>query len=199
MNGVSRMLTVSALAIALAGCGAQGPPPSRAARAQAPAPAAFDYETRLGVAGRDGSGRLCLAIPDSSLSAGARVTLISTADPQSAVEARIVARRATPWEMGNMALEGASYEIEASSSPGGGLSIAVLGALEGGHVEAGAFRADLDRDGVDETFRECASGEGLHLTAWSGTAPMAVRRWHRYVYLGYDLEANCTEEEVGNP
>jgi hypothetical protein len=29
--------------------------------------------------------------------------------------------------------------------------------------------------------------------------PKAVRRWHRYVYLGYDLEANCTDEEVGTP
>ncbi len=213
MNGVLRVLACSVLAMSLAGCGAPGPPPSGAARAKAaapepapaatPAPAAkagaFDFETRLGVAGRDASGRLCLAVPDSSLSAGALVTLISTAAPQTSVAARIVGRRATPWALGNMALEGASYEIEALAEPEEGLSIAVLGALAGGRVVAGVFRADLDGDGVDESFRECASGEGVHLTVWSGTARKAVRRWHRYIYLGYDLEANCTEEEVGNP
>lgn len=212
MTGLSRMLAASGLAIALAGCGTQGSPPAQAVREKAPdsaavgapAPAAaptatFDYESRLGVAGHDGSGQLCLAFPDSSLHAGSVVTLISTAHPQSAVEARVVARRATPWELGHMVLEGTSYEIEALSTPEEGLAIAVLGGVAGGHVEAGAFRADLDGDGMEETFRECASGEGLHLTAWSETPPKALRRWHRYVYLGYDLEANCSEEEAGDP
>jgi hypothetical protein len=50
---------------------------------------------------------------------------------------------------------------------------------------------DLDHDGKPERFRQCASSEGLHLTVWS----REVRRWHRYHYLGYDTEANCTEPE----
>lgn len=40
-------------------------------------------------------------------------------------------------------------------------------------------------------LRECASSEGLHLTAWKGTE----RLWHEYAYLGYDVDPTCTEEE----
>ena len=36
------------------------------------------------------------------------------------------------------------------------------------------------------------------LLAASGLA-IAVRRGHRYVHVGHDLEANCTDEEMGNP
>ena len=41
-------------------------------------------------------------------------------------------------------------------------------------------------------FRQCASQEGLHLTAWRGSR----RTWHEYWYLGFDLEPNCSEEEA---
>ena len=51
---------------------------------------------------------------------------------------------------------------------------------------------DLDYDGTPERFRSCASAEGLHLTVWTGE----LRRWHRYHYLGYDTEANCTPAET---
>lgn len=43
------------------------------------------------------------------------------------------------------------------------------------------------------TFRVCASAEGLHFTAWQGRR----RVWHEYYYLGYDVEPNCSDEEVG--
>jgi len=41
-------------------------------------------------------------------------------------------------------------------------------------------------------FRQCASNEGLHLTAWRGNH----RTWHEYWYLGYDVEPNCSEKET---
>jgi hypothetical protein len=41
-------------------------------------------------------------------------------------------------------------------------------------------------------FRECASSEGLHLSAWRGNR----RTWHEYWYLGFDVEPNCSEEET---
>ena len=39
--------------------------------------------------------------------------------------------------------------------------------------------------------RQCASSEGLHLTAWAGKR----RVWHEYYYLGYDVDPDCSEEE----
>jgi hypothetical protein len=40
-------------------------------------------------------------------------------------------------------------------------------------------------------FRQCASREGLHLTAWRGNR----RTWHEYWYLGYDVEPTCSDKE----
>jgi hypothetical protein len=52
---------------------------------------------------------------------------------------------------------------------------------------------------VAETFRQCASAEGLHLTVWSGEPLKGPVDWQRYVYLGMDLEVTCTETETGTP
>jgi len=41
-------------------------------------------------------------------------------------------------------------------------------------------------------FRNCTSGEGMHLTVWSGKPLIGKRFWHAYHYLGYDVEPNCT-------
>jgi hypothetical protein len=44
-------------------------------------------------------------------------------------------------------------------------------------------------------FRTCTSSEGLHLTAWDGEPLKGERTWHSYVYLGYDVEASCTDAD----
>lgn len=44
-------------------------------------------------------------------------------------------------------------------------------------------------------FRECASSEGLHLTAWRGKPLEGERVWHEYLYLGYDVEPDCTQAD----
>ncbi|MBE7940151.1 MULTISPECIES: hypothetical protein [Ramlibacter] len=42
------------------------------------------------------------------------------------------------------------------------------------------------------TFKECATSESLHLTAWV----KGRRVWHGYYYLGYDVAPDCQPEEV---
>jgi hypothetical protein len=56
----------------------------------------------------------------------------------------------------------------------------------------GVVQLDLDGDGRAETFRACTSSEGLHLKIWSGAPGTGTQRWHRYLYLGYDVEPSCT-------
>jgi hypothetical protein len=58
--------------------------------------------------------------------------------------------------------------------------------------------ADVDGDGTPESFRSCASSEGLHLTVWSGKPLEGKLRWHEYYYLGYDVEADCTAKDIGD-
>ena len=62
-------------------------------------------------------------------------------------------------------------------------------------VGSGRAEADLDGDGVPESFQSCASLEGLHPTVWSGEPLRGVERWSRYYYMGYDLEPNCPGTE----
>ncbi|MGL5879455.1 MAG: hypothetical protein ACRC2V_16975 [Xenococcaceae cyanobacterium] len=57
-------------------------------------------------------------------------------------------------------------------------------------------KENLDGDGIEESFRSCASAEGLHLTVWSGQALTGTRKWHSYYYLGYDVEPTCTAIEI---
>jgi hypothetical protein len=45
------------------------------------------------------------------------------------------------------------------------------------------------------SFRVCTSGEGLHLTAWVGPPITGRRVWHRYYYLGYDVDPNCVQQD----
>ncbi len=54
---------------------------------------------------------------------------------------------------------------------------------------------DLDADGILEYFRQCTSSEGVHLTIWSGEPIKGIRRWHRYFYLGYDVEPSCSDAD----
>jgi hypothetical protein len=44
-------------------------------------------------------------------------------------------------------------------------------------------------------LRSCTSGEGMHLTAWAGKPLAGARVWHRYHYLGYDVEPTCTPKD----
>lgn len=42
-------------------------------------------------------------------------------------------------------------------------------------------------------IRSCSTGEGLWLSAWSAQGHQ--RLWHAYVYLGYDVQPNCTAKD----
>ncbi|HEX9108921.1 MAG TPA: hypothetical protein VF832_16860, partial [Longimicrobiales bacterium] len=50
-----------------------------------------------------------------------------------------------------------------------------------------------------ERFRACTSMEGVHLTIWSGPPLRGRLRWHRYFYLGYDVEPSCTAADGREP
>jgi hypothetical protein len=57
------------------------------------------------------------------------------------------------------------------------------------------IEGDIDGDGMVERLRVCTSNEGLHLTIWSGEPLVGPRRWHRYLFLGYDVEPSCAPKD----
>jgi TonB family protein len=60
---------------------------------------------------------------------------------------------------------------------------------------AGAARATLPIS----AFRACATHEGIHFTQWRDAPLEGSFLWHRYYYLGYDLEPTCTNQDYPAP
>jgi hypothetical protein len=159
-------------------------------------PVAFAFDRDAGVLLRK-SGRTCLAIGDTALAAQ-RVQFVAAATPQTAGTARVdsLADACRPL-LGDDA--GRAYYD----------ATVLTGALEEGLPALALARItkplalgdsglamDLDGDGRTDAFHSCTSAEGVHLTMWDGAPPAGRREWHRYVYLGYDLDPTCTEPET---
>ena len=165
-----------------------------------PAKADYRFSSRIGVAVAN-SGKVCLAIHRPNFVAGSRLTLVLLRVPQSTVEAEVLrpADSSCPKpDESDKSLH--SYEIRVlkgslePSMP----AIAVFDWASQFVKHGDAVTADIDGDGKPESFRSCASTEGLHLTVWSGKPLEGKRRWHQYYYLGYDVEADCTAKDVGD-
>jgi hypothetical protein len=69
--------------------------------------------------------------------------------------------------------------------------IIILGKLPEAQMVGDTVTLVIEPGKTPWRFRECASMEGIHTTAWSGTPLSAPRRWHAYYYLGYDVEPDC--------
>jgi hypothetical protein len=119
--------------------------------------------------------------------------LVLLPDRQGALYARVGQElQVCPSELGQPGAR--LFSLAAPAFEAGDLGIAVL--ADSAAVGDGA-RTDLDRDGVAEHYRTCASTEGVHLTVWAGEPLTGRRTWHAYYYLGYDVEPNCTAAETG--
>ncbi len=76
-----------------------------------------------------------------------------------------------------------------------GAGIAILDSSKPIKFSDGLANVDLNNDGKNEYFRQCASNEGLHLTVWTGKPLIGKRIWHKYYYLKYDTEADCKKKD----
>jgi len=149
---------------------------------------------RYGVVSVAADGGACLTMSGPAIATGTSL-IVAFDDPPDAMNAVVTAR--TDTACGKEALiEGPSYRVTLGRSfdrmPTVGIAALAPGARvvrdqSGVKVRAGA--------GAPLTFATCAGGEGIHLSAWRGTK----RVWHQYYYLGYDVEANCTEKEMSEP
>lgn len=155
--------------------------------------------TNLGVAVQK-SGTGCLYIHNSTLVPGSPLTVILLSPPQSTLKAEIVRPAASTTCSSEHASDTQlnAYEIRflTEAPPAATPAIAVFGFSGRFHSHGQYVTADLEHHGKPESFRFCASSEGVHLTVWSGKPLEGERRWHQYYYLGYDVEANCTPAET---
>jgi hypothetical protein len=159
---------------------------------------AFDYASDLGVA-MQRANITCLAINNGHLSAGARVALVVLNTPQSIVQAEVLGSTNVCQSQSENDSGINKYEIRVLNAKTLPMSPAI--AITGTprlRVRRGLVTADLDGNNRKEYFRQCTSGEGVHLTVWTGKPLRGRRRWHRYYYLGYDTDPNCTSRDTAS-
>lgn len=165
----------------------------------------FNYDRDLGLAAVDQSGLVCVTIRAPNLAPGTPVTLVwvpaggSAWKPQ-VTEAEVRGQRDDPCNIP----EGAepndfAYEAVAIDTLVYANQVYFAGLFPSNKIviEGQRARGDLDGDGVAEEFRACTSQEGLHMSIFSGEPLKGRRRWRRYYYLGYDVEASCENRDFG--
>lgn len=168
---------------------------SAAAQARAPARRAT---LELEVANVGPNRLLCMNHGGAALAPGITIWLVQPDTPQSVARAAPGTGACAPWpdpvEKTLVPLRVVGGALDSMR-----LSIAVVAPAHEPVVRNGRVEADLDGDGVAERFRACASSEGVHLTIWSGPPLTGRLRWHRYFYLGYDVEPSCTAADYREP
>ncbi|MEO6391430.1 MAG: hypothetical protein ABIP75_06230 [Pyrinomonadaceae bacterium] len=164
----------------------------------------FDFSKRVGVATVNDKKELCLAIPNSSLIAGSRLTLIITDGRQSAGEAIVVNPLVAACTENAGTEDGNSYYLLKVTKGGSkfipsdrvfGPFIAIFEVPSPVKVFKGIVTSDFDGNRTREYYRQCTSGEGVHLTIWAGRPLRGKRLWNWYHYLGYDVVPNCKQAD----
>jgi hypothetical protein len=168
---------------------------------------ATDSVPTVGVAARLADGSICLAAPDRSLKDGTILHAIQVPLDSAAPSGAVLSLRVENVASGSCAnlwgLPGdtayAVTAVAAEGAPEPGLPMVVL--LDARwlfHRTGEGWHIDNHRGDPDLVARACTSSEGIHLTFWAGQ-PLAGRLvWHRYFYLGYDVESSCTNADYGN-
>jgi hypothetical protein len=158
----------------------------------------FDYQSRVGLVVARDTGAHCLSIRAQDLRPGAQLALADPTDSAAVIKGVITGsidgacRGEGPGPEHHF--YGVRVESQVTPQPGT-VWFALL--LPDGILKASprGIEGDIDGDGTVERLRVCTSNEGLHLTIWSGEPLVGPRRWHRYFYLGYDVEPSCAPKD----
>jgi hypothetical protein len=159
-------------------------------------PASFSFDRDVGVLLTKG-GQTCLEVRDTSL-AGQTVQFVAASMPQTVGRAQLSARASSCGALFQDTTDFAYYGATiVNGTLDEGLPAVALARVSRPLTLADSVVAlDIDGDGKVDTVRSCTSTEGVHLTVWDGAPATGRREWHRYVYLGYDLEPTCTDPET---
>jgi len=140
------------------------------------------------------TGNICIQLQNSSAPPNIPIRIVNLTPPQTALPAHLGGRQDSCAAANDPS---SGYAVLGADSAS--VQIPAIGILNypGDLREDGdGLSADLDGDGQPEYFRACASSEGIHFTIWTGKPLTGKLRWHKYQYLGYDMSANCTAEEI---
>ena len=167
----------------------------------------FRYDQQIGVANIQGEkNEACLAIANPSIKPGTKLTLVLQGEEpiiDTATVAELLSQDCDNNHLSSTELSTSGptyYRIRTDKqSKDGGYAFAILQPSGPVAIQGRKIEVDLDGDGTKESFRQCASAEGVHYQVWSGEPFSGRPRWHWYIYAGYDLEPTCTEKEYFGP
>ena len=147
---------------------------------------------RLGVAVVQADGSACVTFRGAPVRAGEKILLILFSPPR-VVDGDVRGKSPAPCDK-TLIGDAQAYRVQLRHSMGGSeeLGIAVFDAGARAEYRDGEFVVHTREARTPLNFRQCASDEGVHLTAWRGNR----RTWHEYWYVGFDLESTCTDEET---
>lgn len=154
----------------------------------------FIYDVRLGVAEIEQQGEVCLTIKNAKLKPGDAVAIIST---EGAVEqAQVTAKLDKSCSHDrNTQPDDIFYMLQLSKNrlPPSSLGLGIAD-YSGPFENTGEFVGfnTMRLAGSADFFSSCAGSEGVNLLVWNGRPREGTLEWHRYYYLGYDVEATCT-------
>ncbi|HEX6907013.1 MAG TPA: hypothetical protein VF154_10420 [Terriglobales bacterium] len=158
----------------------------------------FVYQQRLGVAEVGQQGVVCLTIQNAKLKPGDPAPVIST---EGAVElAQVTAKLDKSCSRDPNTQPGdAFYTLRLAKNhlPPGTLGLGI-GDYSGAFENRGEFVGfnTLRLEGNADYFSSCTGNEGVNLLVWNGLPHQGTLEWHRYRYLGYDVETTCTEADT---
>jgi hypothetical protein len=166
-----------------------------------PQPGEFDYATRLGVANIAADGNVCTALKNPKLRAGDPVSIVLPEN--GTVEQFHIVAKSTKRCLPEASTEpdDISYELALQKSERTELNMPAIGVAvakySGPFIRSGDFIGfnSLRLEGEPDFFHSCTSQEGIHVFVWTGLPEKGKLQWHRYFYLGYDVEPTCTEQD----
>lgn len=212
---ISALASAFVLALSISACAQKEEAPETTTPRKSATPAQrpdIDFEAILGVARARPSGVICLAMP-AVLRPGDGLTLVTVpialarvdstpADYSSVVAARVMGTGGRDCTIqatgGQFRLPGDSIytlslvrDTEFTDAVYFAVDMTMSAFFRVGHIAGARISGSTDV----LNFRICASAEGLHLTVWEGKPVTGKRVWHRYFYLGYDMQPTCVEAD----
>jgi len=159
----------------------------------------IDFDQDIGLFAASHEQQFCLSIKNGKLKPGQELTLIwlpiadirQTAEIRSATVRKVLAIQCDSI---NSVQSDAAYDLNAGKLESAKIYIAIVGKHATLQRVRGTVEGKLDSRG-NVTFRACSSIEGLHVSVWTGSVINGKKIWHRYYYLGYDVEPTCKDAD----
>ena len=168
-------------------------------------PAKPAYESRIGMGVSTGARR-CLAIHNANIASGTPVTLVQPTLPQTFTPAEIGAASETACPISkDVDTTVTNYELHVDNKDALQKLVPLIGVVAApARFHTGTsndVRSDFDADGKSESFRECSSTDGVHLTVWVGNPLDGTLIWHGFYYQPENTAPAppCTPREAVAP